>query len=174
MQKDDVTIIEFIINIISKVIMKLKKTSPKIMVLSFDDRKRLTDFFVLLIKVDKRNAKNAKSTKNRKIKTKCYNPGPHIRGPCLLSVLHLFLTYVYSRHTKTNSMIDTIVLTLSNDMFRINNPDKFTPSARWALANDLRAVPGFRSKQNPTKKELKAGIYKPRLTLYPFVQPGNH
>ena len=62
-------------------------------------------------------------------------------------------------------MIDTIVLTLSNDMFHISNPNKFLPSARWALAQPLKPIPGIRSKQNPTKKELHAGIYKPRLTL---------
>jgi len=64
-------------------------------------------------------------------------------------------------------MIDTIVLTLSKDMYYINKPDKFAPSARWLDADTGRS--GSRAfitcKQNPTKDELLNGIYKPRLTL---------
>jgi len=55
-------------------------------------------------------------------------------------------------------MIDTIVLTLTSCMYHINEPDKFRPSA-------ARIGDGITAKQNPTKKELKAGIYKPHLTL---------
>lgn len=62
-------------------------------------------------------------------------------------------------------MIDTVVLTLNKDMFTISEPDKFIPSARWALNENGRFLLGIRSKQNPTKKELVQGIYKPRLTL---------
>lgn len=62
-------------------------------------------------------------------------------------------------------MIDTIVLTLSPDMYSFNNPDKFEPSAHWALEKPSYAMRGIQSKQNPTKKELNNGIYKPRLTL---------
>jgi len=60
-------------------------------------------------------------------------------------------------------MIDTIILTLTKDMFQISEPDKFEPSARWALSNNFNR--GLQSKQNPTKKKLLNGIYKPRLTL---------
>lgn len=60
-------------------------------------------------------------------------------------------------------MIDTVVLLLSKDQFTITNPDAFTPSAQWVLKG--YAARGVQSKQNPTTKELKAGIYKPRLTL---------
>ncbi len=60
-------------------------------------------------------------------------------------------------------MIDTIVLMLSPEMYDISDPSQFTPSAQWALTNTI--IPGLRSKQNTTKKELRAGIYKPRLTL---------
>ncbi|GMU18829.1 MAG: hypothetical protein AMXMBFR12_00210 [Candidatus Babeliales bacterium] len=62
-------------------------------------------------------------------------------------------------------MIDTVVLLLSSDMYKITDPDKFVPSARWITNNRSSAVHGIQSKQNPTKKELLAGIYKPRLTL---------
>lgn len=63
-------------------------------------------------------------------------------------------------------MIDTVVLLLSQDLFQIIDPDKFAPSARWITNNRSSVVYGIQSKQNPTKKELLAGIYKPRLTLF--------
>ncbi len=59
-------------------------------------------------------------------------------------------------------MIDTIVLLLGSDSFQVTNVEKFKPSARWVLD---RSTSGILSKQNPTQKELAAGIYKPRLTL---------
>jgi len=62
-------------------------------------------------------------------------------------------------------MIDTIVLTLSQDMYHISEPDRFSPSARWVLAESAKKYTGITSKQNPTKKDLLNGIYKPRLTL---------
>jgi|ERR1700733_2380499 len=43
-------------------------------------------------------------------------------------------------------------------------------SARWITNSAARAVYGMQSKQNPTKKELLAGIYKPRLTLFYHAQ----
>lgn len=64
-------------------------------------------------------------------------------------------------------MIDTIVLTLNKDMFQINDPDRFEPSARW-INNDRFSLGGrgyTTSKQNPSSSELKNGIYKPRLTV---------
>ncbi len=81
-------------------------------------------------------------------------------------------------------MIDTVILLLSQDSFTITDPDKFVPNAssfakatadkRWITKNSSSAVHGTQSKQNlsrapsrgPTKKELLAGIYKPRLTLF--------
>lgn len=63
-------------------------------------------------------------------------------------------------------MIDTIVLLLSQHTYQITEPDKFVPSARWITDSSSSAVHGIQSKQNPTKKELLAGIYKPRLTLF--------
>lgn len=62
-------------------------------------------------------------------------------------------------------MIDTVVLMLLQGSFQITDPDKFLPSARWITNSGSSAVHGIQSKQNPTKKELLAGIYKPRLTL---------
>lgn len=64
-------------------------------------------------------------------------------------------------------MLDTIVLTLSKGMYYINEPDRFEPSARLIL--DDTSSTGSRGyipvKQNPTRRELQSGIYKPRLTL---------
>jgi hypothetical protein len=67
-------------------------------------------------------------------------------------------------------MIDTIVLSLTPEMYQIIEPDKFKPSAHWVLqANkNKEARLHYRSiisKQNGTKKELLNGIYKPHLTL---------
>ena len=60
-------------------------------------------------------------------------------------------------------MIDTIVLILGPGMFAVTQPDMFTSSARWV--NAVHAPFGIASKQNPTARELCAGLYKPRLTL---------
>jgi hypothetical protein len=69
-------------------------------------------------------------------------------------------------------MIDTIVLTLPQESFTITNPDAFTPSAQWVLSNTF-ALHGIISKQNPTKKELAQGIYKPRLSLFRLPLPSS-
>lgn len=61
-------------------------------------------------------------------------------------------------------MIDTIVLSLSKPAFVITDPDKFQPSARWFLT-EAQSHQNRQSKQNPTKRELLLGIYKPRLKL---------
>lgn len=68
-------------------------------------------------------------------------------------------------------MIDTVVLTLTSNMYTITDPDKFQPSAKWALADASFSSRGMRSIQNPTKVELKLGIYKPALTLSHRVNP---
>ena len=64
-------------------------------------------------------------------------------------------------------MLDTIVLTLNNGMYFINDPDRFEPSARFILgdSSSMGSRGYIPSKQNPTPNELKNGIYKPRLTL---------
>ncbi len=49
-------------------------------------------------------------------------------------------------------MIDTIVLTLTEDLFEITDPDRFTPSARWIIKHSATHYSGIISKQNPTKK----------------------
>lgn len=65
-------------------------------------------------------------------------------------------------------MIDTVVITIPENSFSIINHNKFSPSTiNLFQANYYRL--GRRSNfsciQNPTKGELKKGIYKPRLTV---------
>ena len=66
-------------------------------------------------------------------------------------------------------MIDTIVLTLRQNMFTIIDHDKFSPSTKGLYDQTDYYRLGGRSnmvcKQNPTQSELKIGIYKPRLTI---------
>ncbi|OGB83583.1 hypothetical protein A3F66_04400 [candidate division TM6 bacterium RIFCSPHIGHO2_12_FULL_32_22] len=59
-------------------------------------------------------------------------------------------------------MIDTIVLTLKAKEFQVTNPELFRPNANLIL--NSKSI-GLIAKQNPTKKELKHGIYKPHLTI---------
>ena len=66
-------------------------------------------------------------------------------------------------------MIDTIVLTFKQDMFNIMHHDYFSPSTEGLYKPEDYYRLGRRSnmvcKQNPTPSELKAGIYKPRITV---------
>jgi len=64
-------------------------------------------------------------------------------------------------------MIDTIVLTLNQNIFKITDHDKFEPSTRGLYNNSygLGSRGYLTCKQNPTSNELKNGIYKPRLTV---------
>jgi hypothetical protein len=58
-------------------------------------------------------------------------------------------------------MIDTIVLSLTPEIYQISGPDKFKPSASWILANQNKEARlrycSIISKQNATKKELLKG-----------------
>lgn len=56
-------------------------------------------------------------------------------------------------------MLDTIRLTLSKDMFWVMDKTYFQKQTQNALRGYFTLV------QNPTKSELKNGIYKPRLTM---------
>lgn len=72
-------------------------------------------------------------------------------------------------------MLDTIVLTLSNDKFRILEPERFSPSAQGLLCPPyyrLGARGSFSCYQNPTPKEFLEGNYKPRLTLTKRIAHG--
>ena len=63
-------------------------------------------------------------------------------------------------------MIDTIVLILEMNKFKIKEPEKFSPPAdftkdRIKLCKNAR----FKYIRNPTKQELEKGFYYPRMTL---------
>lgn len=65
-------------------------------------------------------------------------------------------------------MLDTIVLTLDQSEFEVTRPDCFTPSAAGLLMPpyySLSPSGSFVCIQNPTKMDLEAGRYPPRLTL---------
>ena len=66
-------------------------------------------------------------------------------------------------------MIDTIVLTLDEDSFKIVEHDKFSPSTEGLYSPTGYYRLGGRANltcvQNPTSTELRNGIYKPRLTV---------
>lgn len=66
-------------------------------------------------------------------------------------------------------MLDTIRLTLSKDMFWIMDKTYFQKETQNAIRGYFKLV------QNPTKSELKNGIYKPRLTMTKrFNTTGRH
>src|SRR3972149_972964 len=60
-------------------------------------------------------------------------------------------------------MIDTIVLMLKQGMYKILEPDRFSPSARGLLNADYRL--GGRANMKCVQNPIQSGIYKPRLTL---------
>lgn len=65
-------------------------------------------------------------------------------------------------------MLDTIVLMLNSQQFEVFDMERFTPSARGLLCEPYYPL-GKQKKisctQNPTKSEMAADGYKPRLTL---------
>ena len=142
--------------------MTRKKARAMTVVSVLDDRQRFAAFVMLLLTVDKQAAPNKSRSKKYKIKNED-NLACKERGPCFYWRL-IYPVLIDCDFSKEITMIDTIAITLTSDSFQITQPDKFTPSARW-IENYGCAVYGIRSKQNPTKKELKQGIYKPRLTL---------
>src|SRR5260370_11862023 len=65
-------------------------------------------------------------------------------------------------------MLDTIALTLDQQQFEVREPGRFTPSAEGLLVPPyyrLGARGHFACFQNPTRADLDAGRYLPRLTL---------
>lgn len=65
-------------------------------------------------------------------------------------------------------MLDTIALSLNQKEFEITDMARFSPSAQGLYAPPFYALGArgnFSCYQNPTKSELAAGKYKPRLTL---------
>lgn len=69
-------------------------------------------------------------------------------------------------------MIDTICLSISKSEFVIIDYDAFTPNCQYLLEAeyvDLGKGGSMKCVQNPSKKEIKRGIYKPKLTLVRYI-----
>ena len=62
------------------------------LVLSFDERKRIADVFVLLITIDKRDAKKAAPKKKKKSKDEYKEKGSQICGPFLFCSVYARLS----------------------------------------------------------------------------------
>jgi hypothetical protein len=71
-------------------------------------------------------------------------------------------------------MIDTVILLIPEKDFKISNYDAFNPSARNLFEPPFyKLSKGYVSCiNNPSKKEIKAGNYKPRLTLNKRILKG--
>lgn len=72
-------------------------------------------------------------------------------------------------------MIDTIALTIPEESFSILDHDKFNPSTSNLFNTNfyrLGSRSNFSCVQNPTKSDLKKGIYKPRLTVTKRMKKG--
>jgi hypothetical protein len=107
--------------------------------------------------------------KSHKAKT-----GQGWREPLLLvfqTYMHYLLYNITNCINRVAYMIDTIILTLTQNQFTITDPNKFEPSALSFINNDKQAPKGLKCKQNPTSHELALGLYKPRLTLFSRLIP---
>ncbi len=74
-------------------------------------------------------------------------------------------------------MIDTIVLTIPKSKYIILDHNKFSPSTKGLFEPPyypLGSRSNFKCVQNPIKKELARGIYKPRLTITKRVRRGGY
>lgn len=63
-------------------------------------------------------------------------------------------------------MIDTIVILLSEEQFKVFKPEMFYPTADKLLSPSYHMGGSYsQARQNPPKHEMRLGVYKPRLTL---------
>ena len=70
-------------------------------------------------------------------------------------------------------MIDTLVMTLYDNDFLILNHESFCPSTEGLFKEPYYRLGNrgfFKCTQNPTKQDLKKGLYKPRLTVTKRMQ----
>lgn len=128
---------------------------PPVIILSADDRSRIAQVIATLMAIDRRTKKQ-----------------PSKQGSSITRSF-LFLTkvrlYLYSClntwYTRIYTMIDTIILTLTKELYTITDPYAFQPHATWINTASPRNPSQIKSIQNPTTRELRRGIYKPKLTL---------
>lgn len=72
-------------------------------------------------------------------------------------------------------MLDTVVITMNESQFQLTDYERFSPSAVGLFKPPyyrLGARGNFSCYQNPTKTDMKMGIYKPRLTLTKRMKQG--
>jgi len=70
--------------------------------------------------------------------------------------------------TQVSKMVDTVTLRLNEPDFKISNHKKFSPSSEGLFFPPYSRMGGkayLDCYQNPTRKDLKNGNYKPQLTL---------
>src|SRR3989344_3672245 len=76
---------------------------------------------------------------------------------------------------KVVTMIDTVLLKIPADKFSVTKPDSFEPNAMGLLRAPFlpfNGQPYIKAINNPSKEDLKQGIYRPRLTIYKRVAHG--
>lgn len=76
---------------------------------------------------------------------------------------------------KVVTMIDTVLLKIPADKFAVTKPDSFEPNAMGLLRAPFlpfNGQPYIKAINNPSKEDLKQGIYRPRLTIYKRVARG--
>lgn len=72
-------------------------------------------------------------------------------------------------------MIDTVVLKIPADHFSVTRFDAFEPNARGLFSQPFlpfHGQPYIKCINNPSKEDIKQGIYRPRLTIYKRVARG--
>lgn len=72
-------------------------------------------------------------------------------------------------------MIDTVLLKIPADKFSVTKPDSFEPNAMGLFQQPylpFNGQPFIKCINNPSKEDIKNGIYRPRLTIYKRVARG--
>jgi len=72
-------------------------------------------------------------------------------------------------------MLDTVVITMNESQFQLTDHERFSPSAVGLFKPPyyrLGSRGNFACYNNPTKTDMKMGIYKPRLTLTKRMRHG--
>lgn len=78
-------------------------------------------------------------------------------------------------HLKIVIMIDTVVLKIPDGKFSVTKPDSFVPNAMGLLRPpylSLNGQPFIKCINNPSKEDIRQGIYRPRLTIFKRVAHG--
>lgn len=77
--------------------------------------------------------------------------------------------------SKVVTMIDTVLLKIPADKFAVTKPDSFEPNAMGLFKPpylQFNGQPFIKCINNPSKEDIRQGIYRPRLTIYKRVAHG--